>query len=486
MSEHVQKSRWLVWFVTFVLIVAGGLVLIPDVYSSAASGSKPETVPMVPASFTQLAKEASPAVVNISTVKTLKKNGPVFRYFLGPHNQQNAPFNNFFNQFFGNEAPREYKEKSLGSGFIISKDGYIVTNNHVISGANEITVKLKDGNEYKAKIIGTDPSTDIALIKIKPKKDLPTLSFGNSDQLQVGQWVIAIGNPFGLQDTVTAGIISAKGRVIGEGPYDDFLQTDASINPGNSGGPLINMDDQVVGINTAIVAGGEGIGFAIPSNMAKDVIAQLKKSGKVTRGWLGIGIQNLNQDLENYYNVKEGVLVTEVFPGDPAAKAGIKANDIIVDLNGKKVTSARELSRQVADTHPGEKVEIKLIRDGKTKTVTAVLAKRNESKIAAEMGEQSTQTTNELGMEVSNITPQIQKQLKLNSTEGVVVMKIAPNSKADNAGMQKGDVILQINHKMVKSLADYNRLIDSVKSGKDLYFYIMRPYGGIKVIKIVK
>ncbi|MEZ4579958.1 MAG: trypsin-like peptidase domain-containing protein, partial [Desulfobacterales bacterium] len=227
----------------------------------------------------------------------------------------------------------------------MDKDGYIITNNHVIEGADEIQVKLKDGKEYPAEIIGKDPSTDLALIKIAAESDLPVLPMGDSDKLEIGQWVLAIGSPFGLEQTVTAGIISAKGRVIGAGPYDDFIQTDASINPGNSGGPLINMAGEVVGINTAIVAGGDGIGFAIPVNVATDVFAQLKASGEVTRGWLGVAIQDLDAELKEYYGVESGVLVAEAFDGDPAAEAGIKAKDIIMSVNGKNVDSSRDLTR---------------------------------------------------------------------------------------------------------------------------------------------
>jgi serine protease Do len=247
-----------------------------------------------PESFSTLAETVSPAVVNISTVKTIKGGGPVFRHFYqGPWGDQD-PFKDFFDKFFGDEQQREFKQRSLGSGFIIDKDGYIVTNNHVIADADEIKVKLNSGKEYDAKIIGRDPSTDIALIKIKADSNYSVAKLGDSDALKVGEWVVAIGSPFGLEHTVTAGIVSAKGRVIGSGPYDDFIQTDASINPGNSGGPLINMKGNVVGINTAIIASGQGIGFAVPVNMAKGVIKQLKEEGEVTRGWLGVGIQDIN------------------------------------------------------------------------------------------------------------------------------------------------------------------------------------------------
>ena len=281
-----NRKHWI--SIIAVLFVIGAAVAVVPNPSTAAK--KAPAVQMVPASFTALADEARPSVVNIRTVKTMKDGGRVFRHFFGPFNRR-GPFNDqdpfrFFGP--GDEGPsRDFKQRSLGSGFIIDKEGYIVTNNHVIENADEITVKLSNDKEYKAEIVGRDPNTDLALIKIDGADNLHPLSFGNSDNLAVGSWVVAIGSPFGLEQTVTAGIVSAKGRIIGSGPYDDFIQTDASINPGNSGGPLINMNGEVVGINTAIIASGQGIGFAIPITMAQGIIAQLQSGGEVTRGWLG-------------------------------------------------------------------------------------------------------------------------------------------------------------------------------------------------------
>ncbi|MBW1750934.1 MAG: trypsin-like peptidase domain-containing protein, partial [Deltaproteobacteria bacterium] len=275
-------------------------------------------------SFSKIAEQVSPAVVNIRAVRITRGGGRVYRHFFpGPRGNED-PRRDFFDRFFGQEQPREYKQRSLGSGFIIETDGYIVTNNHVVAGADEIQVLLKDGTQFDAKIIGRDPNTDIALIKIDANRTLPTATLGDSDSLNVGEWVVAIGSPFGLEQTVTAGIISAKGRVIGSGPYDDFLQTDASINPGNSGGPLINIKGDVIGINTAINPMGQGIGFAIPVNLARGVIDQLISSGEVTRGWLGVEIQELTDELAEYYGseTKKGALIRKVFEGDPADKAG--------------------------------------------------------------------------------------------------------------------------------------------------------------------
>jgi serine protease Do len=318
-----------------------------------------------PQSFADLVKKVKPAVVNISTTKTVRVPGNPFKHFFGP---QQGPFGDFFGQFFGDVPDREMKQRSLGSGFIIDKAGYILTNNHVVQGADEIKVKLASGAEYTAKVVGRDPKTDLALIKISSLfKDLPTLPLGDSDSMQVGDWVLAIGNPFGLEQTVTQGIISASGRVIGSGPYDNFLQTDAPINPGNSGGPLINLKGEVIGINTAIVAAGQGIGFAIPASTAKAVVAQLREKGKVVRGWIGVSIQTVTPDLAKAFGLKEvqGALVADVVPGGPAEKGGIKRGDVVVAFDGKNVKSSSDLTWIVAETPVGKTVDVKVMRGGK-------------------------------------------------------------------------------------------------------------------------
>ena len=442
--------------------------------------------PAVPESFSTLAETVSPAVVNISTVKTIKGGGPVFRHFhQNPWGNQD-PFKDFFDKFFGDEQQREFKQRSLGSGFIIDKDGYIVTNNHVIANADEIKVKLNSGKEYDAKIIGRDPSTDIALIKIKADSIYSVAKLGDSDALKVGEWVVAIGSPFGLAHTVTAGIVSAKGRVIGSGPYDDFIQTDASINPGNSGGPLINMKGNVIGINTAIVASGQGIGFAIPVNMAKDVIKQLKEQGEVTRGWLGVGIQDINDEMADYYGIKdkEGVLVSKVFPGDPADEAGIKTKDIITEVNGQKIKSSHELTRIIADFHVGEKVKIKVLRDGKEKTFIVKIAKRQQAKIASSNMPYKKQEV--FGIQVSDLTPEIANRLNLQETEGVVVTDVQSGSQGDDKGVQVRDIIKEINHKSINSVDDYNNAINKVKKGDTVSMFIKRANSGFFVIKLTK
>ena len=320
---------------------------------------------MVPGNFTELAENVRDGVVNIQAVKNGKGGGRVFRHFFGnPHGRQN-PFEDFFGSGPGGDNPSEgFQQKSLGSGFIIDREGYIVTNNHVVENADEIKVKLANGKEFNAKVIGRDPKTDLALIKITGSGDLQPLKMGDSDALKVGSWVVAVGSPFGLEQTVTAGIVSAKGRTIGAGPYDNFIQTDASINPGNSGGPLINTKGEVVGINTAIVASGQGIGFAIPANMAKEVMPQLKDKGKVTRGWIGVGIQEVTPELAKSFDLKDkkGALVSQVFKDGPADKAGIEQGDVILEFDGKVIAESKDLPRIVAANPVGKTVQVKLSR----------------------------------------------------------------------------------------------------------------------------
>jgi serine protease Do len=338
----------------------------------------------------------------------------------------------------------------------MSKEGYILTNNHVVEDADRIKVKLAGGKEFDGKIVGRDPKTDLALIKIAGDSDLQPLKLGNSDDLKVGNWVVAVGSPFGLEQTVTAGIVSAKGRVIGSGPYDNFIQTDASINPGNSGGPLFNMDGKVIGINAAIIAQGQGIGFAIPINMANRMLPDLKTKGKVTRGWLGVSIQDITEEIAKNLNHKEraGALIAEVFEGDPADKAGLKAGDIIIEVNGKEVKDSHELLVLVADFHVGEKVEIKALQDGKEKTFQVIVAERTEKAEMAAAG-----TANNFGMTVQEITPEIAKHLGMSKKTGVIVADVKEGSSADEAGIRPQDVILQVNRIKVNSIKDFEKEI---------------------------
>jgi serine protease Do len=443
-----------------------------------------------PRDFSDLAQRISPSVVNIRTVKTITGGGRVFRHFRNPFGNDADPFKEFFDRFFGEESPhRDFKQRSLGSGFIIDKAGYIVTNNHVIEDADEIQVKLNDGDEFDAEIIGRDASTDLALIKIDADRDLPVVKMGDSDDLKVGQWVLAIGSPFGLEHTVTAGIVSAKGRTIGSGPYDDFIQTDASINPGNSGGPLLDMAGRVVGINTAIVASGQGIGFAVPVNMARNVIQQLKRHGEVTRGWLGVAIQDLSPELAEYYDLDgeaAGVLVTEVFEGDPADKAGIRPGDVITSVGDRKVASTRELTRLIAGIGVGDQTRIRVLREGRRKTFTVEIAKREASRIAAHRSGGMKPKEDRLGIQVADITPDIARRFNLRTEDGVVVTDIASGSKADEAGLMAGDVIKEINHEPIESAEDYTRAIRETEKGKPLQFFIRRAERGFLVIKVTK
>ncbi|MFW6297250.1 MAG: DegQ family serine endoprotease [Desulfosalsimonas sp.] len=491
-----KPGSWITIIVAATLILTGGMILTPNNYAASAAGARPEETSAIPASFTELSEQAGPAVVNIRTVKTVEGGTQLFHHFFGPQDRdrQNPhggpggqhPFDEFFERFFGQQDPREFKQRSLGSGFIMDKQGHIVTNNHVIENADKIQVKLKNGREYDAEIIGSDPNTDLALIKIETDDELPVLEFGNSDKISIGEWVLAIGNPFGLDHTVTAGIISAKGRVIGAGPYDDFIQTDASINPGNSGGPLLNMDGEVIGINTAIVAGGTGIGFAIPSKMAGEIIDQLKDKGEVTRGWLGVGIQELSDELKEYYGTEKGVLVTQVFPGDPADKAGLEPNDIIVSVDGRQVDSPRELTRIIADIKPGQKAEIEFIRNGKTRSAKVTLTKRDEQRLAEGSRQPEEPGTAGLGITVSDVTEDIASQLNLRDTTGAVVTEVQSGSKAAEAGFRRGDIIKEINHEPVKSANDFLKKIDDADEGDMLQFYVIRARQGITIIKLTK
>ena len=439
-----------------------------------------------PASFNRLAVLVSPAVVNIRTVKTIKGGGPVFRQFQRDPRGKEGPFKEFFERFFGDEMQREFKQPSLGSGFIIDKDGYVVTNNHVIEDADQIKVKLKDEREFNATIVGRDPNTDIALLKIESDENFATVKLGDSDALQVGQWVVAIGSPFGLEQTVTAGIVSAKGRVIGSGPYDDFIQTDASINPGNSGGPLLNMQGEVVGINTAIVASGQGIGFAIPINLARDIIVALRDEGEVTRGWLGVAIQDLSAEMAEYYNIesKKGVFVTDVFEGDPADQAGIQPRDIILAVNGEKINTSRELTGIIAKIPVNDSAKIRILRNGKEKTISVKIAKRPEERLAGRG--RFPEQTEEFGIRVSDLTPEIAQRFDIDESGGVIVTQVESGSKGDDADVRVGDIIKEINRQPVKNAAEYKSLLRDVESGGAVNLFIRRKNAGFLVAKLVK
>lgn len=416
-------------------------------------------------SFAGLVNQAKPSIVNISTTAVIKGpggQGP----FVGPNNPFKDFFgDDFFDKFFGNGPRREYKQRSLGSGFIIDREGYILTNNHVVEKAATIKVKLSDEKEYDAKIIGRDPKTDIALIKVDVRQSLPVAVLGDSNSLQVGDWVVAIGNPFGLEHTVTAGIVSAKGRIIGAGPYDEFIQTDASINPGNSGGPLLNLKGEVVGINTAIVSGGQGIGFAIPINVARDMLAQLKSKGKVARGWLGIVIQKLTPEIAKTFGISEseGAFVADVMENSPAEKAGIKRGDLIIAYGGKKVKDSDTLPRLVAVTEIGKKARIVLIRDKKQMEVDVVVGELQDEALKAK----KTEVQKDIGLVVQDITAEVAKHLNLKDKRGVIVTDVIPGSPAQDADIRSGDIIKEIGRRPVRSVAEFKDALkrSNIKEG---------------------
>jgi serine protease Do len=420
-------------------------------------------------SFADLVERLKPSVVNISTTSVVRIRG--FFPFESPFGEHD-PFEEFFRRFFGEVPQREYRQRGLGSGFIISKDGYIVTNNHVVERAKEIQVILEDGQSYDAKVVGKDPKTDLALLKINPKKDLKAVTFGDSDSLRIGDWVIAIGNPFGLGHTVTAGIVSAKGRSLGLGQYDDFIQTDAPINPGNSGGPLFNLKGEVVGVNTAIVAGGQGIGFAIPSNMAKYVIEQLKTKGRVIRGWLGVLVQQVTPEIAESLGLKEpqGALVSDVTPGSPAEKAGIKRGDVIVEFDGHKIKEMPDLPKLVAITPPGKEVEIKIIRQGQQKELKLRVGELKEERFSRH----ENSSNRDIGLSVSDITPEIVSRYGLKDRRGVVVTDVERGSVAEMAGFQPGDIILEINGEPITSTDDYTKVLERSDKEKPILFLVKR------------
>ncbi len=432
----------------------GGPVTAPRAF---AAGLAPET-------FADIAQKFSPAVVNISTQRIFKGGGKSpHREFFGPGPMPGPqePFWDFFEKFFP-EMPREQTQRSLGTGFIIDPNGLVITNEHVVKNADKIKVKLagQDGKEYTATVKGRDPLTDLALLQIDAKETFPSLTLGDSDKIRVGDWVVAIGNPFGLGHTVTQGIISAKGRIIGAGRYDNFLQTDAAINPGNSGGPLLNLEGEVVGINTAIVATGQGIGFAIPTNMVKNVIEQLETKGKVIRGMLGVQVQTVTPEIAKAFGLAEphGALVAEVQPDTPAEKAGLKREDIIIEYNGQPIKEMNELPRLVAATPPGTKSTVKVLREGKEKTFPITVTELAEDKLNREAAEQPNEE-NRIGLAVEDLDARMARRFDLKDTKGVVVTEVAPGSAAADAGLRRGDVILEINTKAIPDAKTFQKVL---------------------------
>jgi serine protease Do len=420
-------------------------------------------------SFVELAKRVGPSVVNVSTTQVRRMAQDVPSPF-GPGD----PRNDQLERFFGGRIPRGPQQRQgVGSGFIIDSNGTILTNDHVVGEAQKISVTLSDGKSYDAKVIGKDQKTDIAVIKIDAGRELPAVTLGNSDHLEVGEWVVAIGNPFGLDHTVTSGIVSAKGRQIGAGPYDNFIQTDASINPGNSGGPLLNLRGEVVGINTAIFSqtgGNIGIGFAIPTNSVKDLLPQLKEKGRVVRGYLGTTVQKITPEIANSLGLKEngGALVADVVQGSPAEKAGIKTGDIIVEFDRKAIKDSSDLPPVVARITPGMTVQLKVMREGKQVSLPITVGELQDNEIVASSEE------SELGLTAQPVTPDIAQSLGLERAEGLVISSVKPGSAAEEAGLRSGDVIIQVNRRPVKNIEEYNREITRSEKGKPVLFLVRR------------
>lgn len=446
---------------------------------SLAGAAEPQAIGDLPGSFADLVEKKGPAVVNVYTTKVIKGR-PGFNLPFHNDGQQEMP--DFFKKFFDlpdepQEMPEhEQKAQSLGSGVIISADGYIVTNNHVVDDSEEIRVRCTNHEEYDAKIIGRDPKTDVALIKITPKNGLTYVGFGNSDTLRVGDWVVAVGNPFGLENTVTAGIVSGKGRSIGENPYENFIQTDASINMGNSGGPLFNVKGDLVGINTAIYSrtgGSIGLGFAIPANMVKNVVDQLKESGKVTRGWLGVMIQHVTAELAKEFGLERpyGALVGEVVKDSPADEAGVKQGDVIIAFMGKEINQMSELPAMVAQVKVGTKAELTILRKGVKKVLTVKIGKLDEEQMAGG-GSGESQVSRQLGLTVQELTPELAKTMDIKDGKGLIVADVAAGSTAALSGIKRGAIIQEVNQKPVSKLAEFNEILKKTKEGENLLLLV--------------
>ncbi len=473
-------NKKIFWIPTLLLIgfLFGGITYY--LLSKSTAPQYQTFTPRVPSqiqetsrAFSEIVSAVSPAVVNISSTKTIRR--------------QPSPFDELFDflQPFPDGRSRRWKEQSLGSGVIVTPDGYIVTNNHVIEKADDIRVFFVDKRNYKARIVGADPKTDIAIIKIDAK-DLPVLQWGDSDGLQVGEFVLAIGNPFGLSNTVTMGIVSAIGRTdVGIADYENFIQTDAAINPGNSGGPLVNMKGELIGINTAIFSktgGYQGIGFAVPSNMVKNVIDQLIKKGKVVRGWIGVTIQEITPEIAEKFGMKtaDGVIITEIAKGGPAYNAGLLRGDIILEFNDRKIKDASLLRNMVAQTEINQQVKLKILRQGQEINVILTVKELPSKEIQMVPSSSSTEDFNAannvfFGVTVTDINPVIAKQLRIDPNEnGVVIVKIQPGSLAEDSGLRKGDVIQEIDRRRINNINDFNKVVSQLSPNTPVLLFINR------------
>jgi serine protease Do len=466
------------------LALAAALLVTP-LPALAQSGRAPAAAPDSKAilqafedAFVSVADRVTPSVVNVSAkskkVAQVESGAPPeaeqkFREFFGSE---------FYDRFFKRRAPRAEPERAAGSGVIIDGRGYILTNSHVVENADEIEVRLSDDRKFKAKLVGRDPKTDLAVLRIEPSgRALPVATLGDSDKLKIGQWAIAIGNPFGLDRTVTAGIISATGRThVGVATYEAFIQTDASINPGNSGGPLLNLKGEVIGINTAIVSSGQGIGFSIPINMAREVMTQLIDKGRVVRGWLGIVIQNLTEDLAAGFGIpgKSGVLIAEVMKGSPADAAGFKAGDVIVELAGGPIKETTDLQKRVAAIPPGRATGVTVLRD------------RTPTRLSVKIGEQPSEEVVVaaapkdvgLGLGVQALTPDLAQTYGLKAQTGLVVVDVAEGGAGAAAGINEGDLILEVNRRAVDSVEEFRKAVAALKPGESVPVQLERGGGG--------
>jgi len=416
--------------------------------------------------FVEVANKVKPSVVAIRSERMVTA-GPGF----GEDFFKGSPFEDFFKQHGG--PPVKRKQMGEGSGVIVDGKGYILTNDHVVAGAEKITIHLFDGRELKGTVRGTDPRTDLAVVHVEAA-DLPVAVLGDSDKIQVGEWAIAVGSPFGLKETVTVGVISAKGRSgLGTGTYEDFLQTDASINPGNSGGPLVNIDGDVIGINAMIIQPGQGIGFAIPINLAKTIMQELIKTGKVVRPWVGIGLQDITPDLMKFFNLKEkeGALISQVYSGSPAERVGLKVGDVVIEVDGVKIKSSQDVVHEVLKKKVGQKVNLVILRGGKRLEISVTTAQMPEK-----IGERgpAKPTREWFGLQVSNVTPEIAKQLGLTKTEGVVITGVEPNSAGQAAGLKAGDIILEVNRQKILNENEYLSAMEKAKPDQGVLFLIDR------------
>lgn len=452
---------------TFVLI---SLLLIIPCEATGAESSHPLAVAKdLGNAFVEVSKKIKPSVVSIRSERTVTVSPGEG---LGEDFFKGSPFEEFFKRH--GSPPRKQRQVGEGSGVIVDGYGNILTNRHVVAGADKLTIRLLDGRELKGTLRGSDPKTDLAVVKVEAS-DLPVAVLGDSDKMQVGEWAIAVGNPFGLEETVTVGVISAKGRTgLGTGTYEDFIQTDASINPGNSGGPLVNIDGEVIGINAMIIQPGQGIGFAIPINLAKTIMSQLIERGRVVRPWIGIGLQDLTEDLMRSFNVKEkeGALVSQVFEQSPAETAGFKVGDIILEIDGVKISSSQDVVREVLKKAVGQKVQFAILREGKRMNLAVATAEMPPEKAEGKAEEPEMKAW--LGLDVTSVTPEMAKQLGLSSAEGVVIERVDAGSAAQNAGLRKDDIILEVNRQKIKDESEYQKAMEKAKPEQGVLFLIRR------------